>query len=137
MSVQLYNLAPALELMGVGLLVAGLPLAWFGRKHRHAGSAQRLQTPRMACMAVLAPKPRKRQTCHEQAHAHQFQGGCQVVELHRHAIQRPAWSHELEARSKRSRSRLTLEAFSTSIWGGMRIIQLPIGSTRYRWSCSC
>ena len=43
MSVQLYNLAPALELMGVGLLVAGLPLAWFWRKHRHAGSAQRLQ----------------------------------------------------------------------------------------------
>src|SRR5574343_1177395 len=43
MSVQLYNLAPALELMGVGLLVAGLPLACFWRKHRHAGSAQRLQ----------------------------------------------------------------------------------------------
>ena len=43
MTVQLYNLAPALELMGVGLLVAGLPLAWFWRKHRHAGSAQRLQ----------------------------------------------------------------------------------------------
>ena len=43
MSVQLYNLAPALELMGVGLLVAGLPLAWFWRKHRPAGSAQRLQ----------------------------------------------------------------------------------------------
>jgi cytochrome c oxidase assembly protein subunit 15 len=43
MSVQLYNLAPALELMGVGLLVAGLPFAWFWRQHRQAGSAQRLQ----------------------------------------------------------------------------------------------
>lgn len=43
MSVQLYNLAPVLELMGVGLLVAGLPLAWFWRKHRHAGTARRLQ----------------------------------------------------------------------------------------------
>ena len=43
MSVQLYNLAPALELIGVGLLVAGLPFAWFWRKHRHAASAQRLQ----------------------------------------------------------------------------------------------
>jgi cytochrome c oxidase assembly protein subunit 15 len=43
MSVQLYNLAPALELMGVGLLVAGLPFAWFWRRHRHAGSARRLQ----------------------------------------------------------------------------------------------
>ena len=43
MSVQLYNLAPALELMGVGLLVAGVPFAWFWRKHRHAGDAHRLQ----------------------------------------------------------------------------------------------
>ena len=43
MTVQLYNLAPALELMGVGLLVAGLPFAWFWRKHRHAGHARRLQ----------------------------------------------------------------------------------------------
>jgi cytochrome c oxidase assembly protein subunit 15 len=43
MSVQLYNLAPALELMGVGLLVAGLPFAWFWHKHRHAGHARRLQ----------------------------------------------------------------------------------------------
>lgn len=43
MSVQLYNLAPALELMGVGLLVAGLPFAWFWRQHRHADDARRLQ----------------------------------------------------------------------------------------------
>jgi heme a synthase len=43
MQADLYNLAPALELMGVGLLVAGLPLLWFWRRHRHAGSAQRLQ----------------------------------------------------------------------------------------------
>ena len=43
MSVQLYNLAPALELMGVGLLVAGLPFAWFWHKHRHEGHARRLQ----------------------------------------------------------------------------------------------
>ena len=43
MSVQLYNLTPALEMMGVGLLVAGLPFGWFWRKHRQAGDAQRLQ----------------------------------------------------------------------------------------------
>jgi len=43
MQVDLYNLAPALELMGVGLLVAGLPFAWFWRRHRHAGDAQRLK----------------------------------------------------------------------------------------------
>jgi cytochrome c oxidase assembly protein subunit 15 len=43
MQVQLYNLAPALELMGVGLLVAGLPFLWFWRRHRHAGHARRLQ----------------------------------------------------------------------------------------------
>ncbi|MFM7024911.1 MAG: COX15/CtaA family protein [Limnohabitans sp.] len=43
MQVQLYNLAPALELMGVGLLVAGLPFLWFWRRNRHAGDARRLQ----------------------------------------------------------------------------------------------
>ena len=43
MQVDLYNLAPALELMGVGLLVAGLPFAWFWRRHRHAGDAHRLK----------------------------------------------------------------------------------------------
>ena len=43
MQVQLYNLAPALELMGVGLLVAGLPFFWFWRRNRHAGAARRLQ----------------------------------------------------------------------------------------------
>jgi cytochrome c oxidase assembly protein subunit 15 len=42
-AVDLYNLAPALELMGVGLLVAGLPFAWFWRRHRDASDARRLQ----------------------------------------------------------------------------------------------
>ena len=41
--VDLYNLAPALELMGLGLLVAGLPLAWFWQRHRQASDAQRLK----------------------------------------------------------------------------------------------
>lgn len=41
--VDLYNLAPALELMAVGLMVAGLPFLWFWRRHRHAGDARRLQ----------------------------------------------------------------------------------------------
>jgi len=41
--VDLYNLAPALELMGVGLLVAGLPFMWFWHRHRHEGDASRLQ----------------------------------------------------------------------------------------------
>ncbi len=42
-TVDLYNLAPALELMGVGLLVAGLPFAWFWRRHREASDARRLK----------------------------------------------------------------------------------------------
>ena len=42
MQVDLYNLAPALELMGLGLLVAGLPFLWFWRRHRHEGDARRL-----------------------------------------------------------------------------------------------
>ena len=41
--VDLYNLAPALELMAVGLMVAGLPFLWFWRRHRHVGDARRLQ----------------------------------------------------------------------------------------------
>jgi len=43
MQSDLYNLAPALELMGVGLIVAGIPFFWFWRKHRHEGDARRLQ----------------------------------------------------------------------------------------------
>ena len=43
MQVDLYNLSPALQLMGVGLLVAGLPLLWSWRRHRTAVPAQRLK----------------------------------------------------------------------------------------------
>jgi cytochrome c oxidase assembly protein subunit 15 len=43
MQVDLYNLSPALQLMGVGLLVAGLPLFWTWRQHRTAGPARRLK----------------------------------------------------------------------------------------------
>jgi len=43
MQLDLYNLSPALQLMGVGLLVAGLPLLWSWRKHRTAGPARRLK----------------------------------------------------------------------------------------------
>ncbi len=43
MQVDLYNLEPALALMGVGLLVAGLPLGWFWLRHRQATPAQRLK----------------------------------------------------------------------------------------------
>ena len=43
MQVDLYNLSPALQLMGVGLLVAGLPLLWFWRRHGTAAPAQRLK----------------------------------------------------------------------------------------------
>lgn len=41
--VDLYNLEPVLTLMGVGLLVAGIPLAWFWRRHRQARPSQRLK----------------------------------------------------------------------------------------------
>ena len=41
--VDLYNLEPVLTLMGVGLLVAGVPLAWFWRRHRQATTSQRLK----------------------------------------------------------------------------------------------
>jgi cytochrome c oxidase assembly protein subunit 15 len=43
MQVDLYNLEPVLTLMGVGLLVAGVPLLWFGYRHRAATPAQRLK----------------------------------------------------------------------------------------------
>ena len=43
MQVDLYNLGPAGQLMGMGLLVAGLPLLWSWRKHRTAAPAQRLK----------------------------------------------------------------------------------------------
>ena len=43
MEVALYNLEPVLALMGVALLVAGLPLAWFWRRHRLATPSQRLK----------------------------------------------------------------------------------------------
>jgi cytochrome c oxidase assembly protein subunit 15 len=41
--VDLYNLEPVLALMGVGLLVAGLPLAWFWLRHRQASPGRRLK----------------------------------------------------------------------------------------------
>ena len=41
--VELYNLAPVLELMGVGLLVGGLPLWWLWRRHRQSSAPQRLR----------------------------------------------------------------------------------------------
>ncbi len=52
MQTPLYNLAPALELMGVGLLVAGLPFLWFWRRHRLAGDAQRLQALTLLTLAL-------------------------------------------------------------------------------------
>ena len=41
--VALFNLAPVLELMGLGLLLAGVPLWWLWHRHRHDSSARRLQ----------------------------------------------------------------------------------------------
>ena len=41
--VDLYNLSPALRMMGVGLLIALLPLAWIAWRHREGSSAERLQ----------------------------------------------------------------------------------------------
>jgi heme a synthase len=43
MPVDLYNLRPALELMGLGLLVAGLPLFWTWHKHRQASLSGKLK----------------------------------------------------------------------------------------------
>lgn len=43
MQVDLYNLDPLLQLLGLGVLVAGVPLAWFWRRNRHALPAQRLK----------------------------------------------------------------------------------------------
>ena len=43
MQVPLYNLEPVLEVMGLGLLLAGLPLALFWRRQRNASSPQRLK----------------------------------------------------------------------------------------------
>jgi cytochrome c oxidase assembly protein subunit 15 len=41
--VALFNPAPVLQLMGMGLLLAGLPLLWLWHRHRHGSSARRLQ----------------------------------------------------------------------------------------------
>lgn len=43
MQPSLYNLEPIFHVMGVGLLVAGLPLAWFWQRQRTAAPRQRLQ----------------------------------------------------------------------------------------------
>lgn len=40
---SLYNLSPALQLMGVGLAVAALPLGWLAWRHRQASPSRRLQ----------------------------------------------------------------------------------------------
>lgn len=41
--VELYNLAPVFDLMGVGLAVAALPLAWWWWRHRSAAPSARLK----------------------------------------------------------------------------------------------
>lgn len=43
MQAPLYNLEPVLQVMGLGLLLAGMPLAWFWRRQRHAAPSQRLK----------------------------------------------------------------------------------------------
>lgn len=43
MQVPLFNLEPVLQVMGLGLLLAGLPLALFWRRQRHAAPSQRLK----------------------------------------------------------------------------------------------
>ena len=52
MQVDLYNLEPVLALMGVGLLVAGLPLAWFWRRHRQTTPSQRLKALTLLTLAL-------------------------------------------------------------------------------------
>jgi len=41
--VDLYNMQPIFHLMGVGLAVAALPLAWLAWRQRHASAARRLR----------------------------------------------------------------------------------------------
>lgn len=41
--IDLYNLQPVLHLMGVGLAVAALPMAWWAWGHRHASASRRLR----------------------------------------------------------------------------------------------
>jgi heme a synthase len=41
--VDLYNMQPIFHLMGVGLVVAALPLAWLAWRQRHASAARRLR----------------------------------------------------------------------------------------------
>lgn len=43
MQVPLYNLEPVLQVMGLGLLIAGVPLTVFWRRQRHAAPSQRLK----------------------------------------------------------------------------------------------
>ena len=43
MQTPLYNLAPVLQVMGLGLLLAGVPLTLFWHRQRHAAPSQRLK----------------------------------------------------------------------------------------------
>jgi len=49
---NLYNLAPVFQVMGVGMLFAGLPLAWFWRRQRAAQPRQRLQALTLLTLAL-------------------------------------------------------------------------------------
>ena len=97
-----------------------------GQEHR-----QRRQ-PRQAAARVAAalaqPQPRQgqqRNRRRQQQQAHERGEVDQRCGVH-DCAQRPAVSQEAEARSRRSRSRLTREGSASA---GMRIIHSPIGST--------
>ena len=93
---------------------------------------QRLQTVPPGAAAMAPAHPGHRPERDHDAQQHQLRQRCKVVKrlgIHQGCPGRPASSHEDEARSRRSRSRLALPAPEASIRAGNRIIQLPIGST--------
>jgi len=49
---ELYNLQPLAQILGLGLLVAGVPLAWFWRRQRHASPRRRLQALTLLVLAL-------------------------------------------------------------------------------------
>ena len=97
------------------------------REHR-----ERLQAPHGRAATVARPHPDQRPQRDHQAEQHQLEHWGQVVQrlgIGHGLTGRPGSSHEEEARSRRSRSRLALAAPLVSMAAGKRIIQLPIGST--------
>eukprot|EP01137_Pigoraptor_chileana_P005624 Opistho-2@48941 len=90
------------------------------------------QPLRHAGAALAQPDPQQRTGGQQHPRQQHLQYRGQVDQglfVHGSGFHRPGTSHEPDARSRRSRSRLALPAPCRSMRDGKRIIQLPMGST--------